>query len=283
MIDRPTPGLGRNPVPADVLVPGPAAVHVRPPVVVDAGGGPDVAVGLLVGPAAVLIELLFVVAELGGQVPGGAPAGEEGVPGFVPLVESVGPGRVIAGVADEAAVRSDERLPAMNNDGAFLSGGLEAAFEDDDLGLLVGAHVEPVEAFLQNVRGRIGGMDLDCLVAGECADPEVGAPFEDMERDPVIPFDGQEGKFHPSVVVQPEVVPTAEMDFGLADPGPELVSPDQGQVHLRLLRPEVRGPLDEDVSADVGKAGETRSIIALRRRVRLGAQAERDGNEESDR
>jgi hypothetical protein len=232
---------------------------------------------------AVLVELLFVVAEIGGQMPGRAPLGEQGVPGLVPLVESVGTGIVFAGVADKTAVRGDERLPAMNDDGAFLSGGLQAAFEGDDLGLFVGAHVEPVEAFLQDVRGRVGSMDLDRLIASERADPEVGAPFENMKLDPVIPLDGQEGKFHLGVVVQPEVIPAAEMDFGLTGPGPELVPQDQGQVHLGLLRAEVRGPLDEDVAAHISDAGEARGIVAVRRRVRLGAQAKRNGNEESDR
>jgi hypothetical protein len=216
-------------------------------------------------------------------VPGSAPLGEQGVPGLVPLVESVGTGIVIAGFAVETSVRGDERLPAMNDNRALLSGGLEAAFEGDDLGLLVGAHVEPVEAFLQDVRGRVWGMDLDRLVAGKRADTEVGAPFENMKLDPVIPRDGQDGEFHLGVVVQPEVILVAEIDFGLTGPGPELVSPDQGQVHLGLLRPQVGGPLDEDVATHEGEAGKARGIIAFRRRVRLGAQAERNENKESDR
>jgi hypothetical protein len=263
VIDRPAPGLGGDPVPAEADVPGPVAVQIRPPVVIDPVGDPDVPIGLFVGPVAVLVELLFIVSEVGWQVAGGAPLGKQGVPGRVPLVERVRARVVVVGIADEPSVRGDERLPAANDDRALLSGGLEAAFKDDELGLTVDAHVEPVEAFLQDVAGRVGSMDLDRLVAGERADPQISAPFENMDLDPLIPLNGQEGEFNLGVVIEPQVVPAAEVDFGLSHACPELVSADQGQVDLGLFGAGVRGPLDEDVPADIGQAGKARGIIAL--------------------
>jgi len=238
-------------------------VHIRPPVVIDPVGDPDVPVGLFVGPVAVLVELLFIVSEVGRQVAAGAPLGEQGVPGRVPLVERVGPGVGVAGVADETSVRGDERLPAVDDDRALLSGGLKAAFKDDELGLTVDAHIEPVQAFLQDVAGRVGSMDFDRLVTGERANPQISAPFENVDLDPVIPLNGQEGEFDLGVVIEPQVVPAAEVDFGLSHARPELVPADQGQVHFGLFRAEVRGFLDEDVPADIGQAGEARGIIAL--------------------
>jgi hypothetical protein len=265
VIDRPAPGLIGDPVPAEAGVPPPVAVEIRPPVVIDPIRDPDVSIGLFIRPVTVLVELLFVVFKLGWQVAGGSPLGEQGVPRCVPLVERVGAGVIVDGVADEPSICGSKSLPAADDDRARLSGGLEAAFKDDELGLTVNADIKPVESFFEDIAGRVGSVDFDRLVAGERADPQVSAPFENVDLDPVIPFNGQQGEFNLGVVIEPQVVPAAEVDFGLSHARPKLVSADQGQVDFGLFRAEVRGPLDEDIPADIGQAGEARGIIALRR------------------
>jgi hypothetical protein len=232
---------------------------------------------------AVLIELLLVFVDVGRKVAGGTPLGEQGVPRLVPLVEVIGVGVGMLRVAEQTTVRGGERFPGVNHDGALFAGGFKAALDDEDLGLAVQTDVEPIEAFVQDVAREVGGMNLDGLFVGESADPEVRAAFKDVDFDPVIPLRGQDGELHLAVVVQPEIIPAAEIDLGAAGSGPQLIPLDQSQVDLTPLGTEVRCPLDEDIAADIGQAGEARGIIAVRRGVRLSAQAERNGNEESDR
>jgi hypothetical protein len=106
-------------------------------------------------------------------------------------------------------------------------------------------------------------MNFDAFLDLEPAHPEVDAPLEDMELDPVVSFPGQQGEFDLGVLADTEKVPMAEMDFGLTDLRPDLVSLDQGQVDLSLFVAEVRGSLDENVAADVIQAGETRGVVTF--------------------
>jgi hypothetical protein len=199
------------------------------------------------------------------------------------LIESVGAGSEIVRVTEQAAVFGGHGLPGLDNDRAPLAGGLEAALGNEDLRLAVQGDVEPVEALVQDVRGDVGRMDLDGFLAGERADPQVGAAFKDVDLDPVISLRGKDGEFHLAVIVEAQVVPAAEMDFDLAGPCCQLVPLDQSHVHLALLGPEVRCPLDEDFAVDEGQPGEARGVIAVGGGVRLGDQTERNANEESDR
>jgi hypothetical protein len=239
------------------------AVHVRPPVVIDPVGRPDVAVGLLVGPAAVLIEFLLILVEVGRKAAGRAPLGEQRVPRLVPLVEGVGAGIGLSGVAEQVAVCGDERLTGVDHDGAGLACGLEAALDDQDFGLALGGNVEPIKAFFQDIVRRVGRMDLDAFLTRHGADPQVRAAFEDMDLDPVVALGGQDGKLDLAVFSQPEVIPAAEMDFGLTFAGPQLVALDQNQVDLSPFGAEVRRPLDEDIAVDVVHTGEARGVIAV--------------------
>jgi hypothetical protein len=241
------------------------------------------AVGLLVCPTAVLVEFLLVFLEVRRQVACRAPLGQKGIPGFIPAVEVVGPGTKIAGIADQAAVRGGQRLLGSDDLGPLFAGGLEAALENEDLGPVVQADVEPVEALIEDIVGRVGGMDLDGLIACECPDAQEGAPFEDVDFDPSIALGRKDGELDLAVVVEPEVVPLAELDFDLTGPGPELVALNKHQVDLTPLGPEVRRPLHEDFAIDIIQSGEARGVVPFGRGLRLGQKPERNANEESDR
>jgi hypothetical protein len=177
---------------------------------------------------AVLVELFFIFFEVGGEVLPFAPLGELGVPGTVPVVETVLAGIEIFRVAGETAVGCRQAFLFVDHHRTVLAGRLQAALADEDLGFPVQFHVEPVEPFFENVERRVGGMDFDALVSGEITHPEIGASFGNMELDALVPFLGKDREFHLGVIGEAEVVAAAEMDLGLAGFGPHLVALDEG-------------------------------------------------------
>jgi hypothetical protein len=279
VVDRPAPGLRGYPGPADDGVPDPAAVEVRPPVDGGNAGDPDIPVAALVDPLAILVELLFILLDLGREVLALAARGEKrvtrAVPGIEPILAAVGVRRI----AEEPAVGGGHGLVRPDEGGAVLGGGLETAFPDGGLGLPIDPNVEPVEPLLEDVERGVGSMDLDALVHGELAHPEIGAAFGEVELDALVPLGGQDGEFDPGVVVEAEVVPAPEVDLGLAAVGPHLIALDQREVYLALLIAQVRGPLNVDRAIDVAQAGETVRIVPFILRL----EAERHNNDESGR
>jgi hypothetical protein len=279
VVDRPAPGLRGYPGPADDGVPDPAAVEVRPPVDVGNPGDPDVPVAALIDPLAVLVELLFILLDLGREILASAARGEERVPRAVPSVEPVLAAVGVLRIAEKPAVGGGHGLVRLDEDGAVLGGRLETAFPDGGLGFPVEPDVEPVETLFENVERGVGSMDLDALVHGEPAHPEISAAFGEMELDALVPLGGQDGEFDPGVVVKAKVVPVSEVDLGLAAVGPHLVPLDQREVDLALLVAQVRGPLDVDRAGDIAQAGEAVRIIPFILRL----EAERHKNDESGR
>jgi hypothetical protein len=106
---------------------------------------------------------------------------------------------------------------------------------DEDLGLAVCPDVEPVKAFLQDVIGSIGAVDLDTLCGRQRTNAKISMPLEDMDLDPVIPLLGQDDKFDLGIIVEAEIVPPTELDFGLAVPCPELIACDKRQIQVAFL------------------------------------------------
>jgi hypothetical protein len=228
---------------------------------------------------AVLFELLLVFLDLGREVALAALRHEQRVPRAVPGVETVLAGVVVFRIAEEPPVDGRDGLAFADEDRAGLDGGLETALTREGPGLAVGPDVDTVEPLLEDIERRIGSVDLDALVDGESAHPEVDAAFGEMEADALVPLGGQEGELDLGVIVEAEVVPLAEMDLGLAALGPHLVALDQGEIDLALLVAQVRRPLDVNGPVDVAQAGETVGEKAFI----LGLQAEGDRNDECDR
>ncbi len=286
VVDGPAPGLGRDPGPADEIVPRPTPVRVGAPIVVIGHvGHPDVAVGLLVDPVPVIIELLFIFRHFGRQVLAVAPGHEQGIPVAVPLVERVGAGRRILGIAEEPAVGSRHGLMGLDDDRARFGCGFEAALRGIGPGRSVGPDVKPVKPGFEHVERGVGSMDLEALVLEEGADPHVDGAFRQVDADTLIALCGQGRELDLGVFAEAQVIALAEVDLGLASLGPERVALDEGQVDLALFKALVRRALDKDVAVDVAQAGITVGIVPLVRDGRglLGGQAQGDRNDECGR
>jgi hypothetical protein len=263
VVDGPAPGFERDPVPADHGIPDPTAVKIGPPVDVDRVRGPDVSVRLFIDPVAAPVEFLLVVVEIGREVPGIAPLGEKVVPGSVPLVEFVGTHQEPVRLPGEAAVDRGDLFLRPDEEGSFLSGRFGGSLEDEKLGFLPRPDVDPVEPHVEEIKRGVGSVNFDAFFDLEPVHPEVNASLEDMKLDPVVTFSGQQGEFDLGILADTEKVPVAEMNLGLADLRPDLVSLDQSQVDLSLFIAEVRGSLDENIATDVIQAGETRGVVAF--------------------
>jgi len=130
---------------------------------------PDIAVGSLIGPIAVVRKFALVVIELGGQIPLGDVLGLDGVPVLVPGVEIVPPeGEVRLG--SELTVRGHESLPAADELGAALAGRFHRAFEDREFSLSIPSRVKTEEAFFQDVKRGIRSMNFKSLLFLDQAD-----------------------------------------------------------------------------------------------------------------
>jgi hypothetical protein len=280
----PAPGFRGDPGPTDDGIPGPSAEIVRPPIDVIDIGDPDISVGLFIGPAAVIAQFFLIFGDAGRQVSGGAPPGEEIVPGFVPLIEAVGPGVEAFRVGEELSAGGGELFHGPDQDGTLFAGRFGGPFVDEDSGPVVGVNLETVEAFLENVEGGVRRVDLDSLLFSEGTDAQIGAAIQEMDLDPAVGFAGKDGEFHLSEGVDPEVVPPAELNLGLSVHGQELVANDQGKVHLGLFGPEVGSPLDGNLALDIAQAREAviRIVVRFRRREKRG-QNEKSPEQDPDR
>jgi hypothetical protein len=90
MINTPAPRLRGDPGPAAKGIPIPVAVVIGPPIGIRMNvGHPDIAIGPLVGPIAVVRQLALVVIELGGQIALGDVLALDAVPVLVPIVEII--------------------------------------------------------------------------------------------------------------------------------------------------------------------------------------------------
>jgi hypothetical protein len=89
VVGAPAPRLIGNPGPAASRIPEPAAVVVGAPIIDIDAGNPDITVGLLIDPAPVLGELVFVILKLRGEIALGNILAVKSVPVGVPEVEVI--------------------------------------------------------------------------------------------------------------------------------------------------------------------------------------------------
>jgi hypothetical protein len=255
------------------------SVEVRPPVGVDGIGRPDVSVRPFIDPGSAPAEFILVIGEIGGKVPGVAPLCEEVVPGLVPLAELVDSSVEIGRLGEKPPVDRGDLFLGPDEEGPFLSGRFGGTFDDEELGLTIRPDIDSEKPFFQKIKRGVRGVDFDFLFVGERAHPQIDVAVEEMELDPVVALAGQQGEFHLGVLADPEEVLAAEMDLGLSDLRADLVSLDEGEIELSFFISEVRGPLDEDIAADIVQPGETVGIITV---VILGCARGRDNEESED-
>lgn len=262
VVGTPTPRLIRNPGPAAKWIPEPAAIIVGAPILNIELRYPDVSVRPFVDPAAVVGELILVVFEFRGKIALRNVLTVEGIAVAVPAIEIVAPiGK--AGAGSQVPTRSQELLPASNEQGATLAGRLHRAFDDRQFGLPVLTHVEAVESFFERVERGILSVKFECLLFSKEVQAKKDGPLEEMEPDAVVTLPGHAGKLHQGHVVETEEVLPAEGELRPASSGLELIALDQGQVDNTFFRPEIRGSQNNDMPLDEGHAGETVAIIAV--------------------
>jgi hypothetical protein len=135
-------------------------------------GHPDIAVGPFVGPRPVVGQLVLVIIELGRQIPLGYVAVLNGVPVFVPAGEIV-PAMGEARLRAELSVGGQEHFPASDKLGSALPRRFDRAFQDGELGLAVDPGVEPVKAFLKDIKRGAGRVDLKGFFLFQGVDAQV--------------------------------------------------------------------------------------------------------------
>ncbi len=279
MVNGPAPGFEGDPVPADHGIPNPAPVEVRAPVDVDRIGDPDVSVWSFIDPGAAPVELFLVLAEIGRQIARIAPLRKKIIPRPVPLAEFVESLQRADRLPEELAVNRRDLLLCPDEERTSLSSRLHGPLEDRELGLPLWSDVDPAESFFKDIERGVGGMEFDLFFVLEHTHSQVDAPFEDVEFDRVVTFDGQQGEFDLSELADPKEVPAAEMGFRLASLGADLVSRDKGQVDLSLFITQIGGPLDKNIAADIVQAGVAVRVIAF---GVLGRASDRDKEESED-
>jgi len=224
---------------------------------------------------AVVGQLVFIVIELGGQIPLGDIAALDGIPVFVPAVEII-PAMSEARLRAELSVGGQEHLTAADELGTALPRRLDRAFEDGELGLAVAPGVEPVEALLKNIERGTGSMDFKGFFFLEGVDAQVNVAAQEMEANPIVTASGQVGEFNECSRIHPKVVLTAETDLRATLFGFDLVTLDDGQVDHSRFRPEAAGPLDDNISFEVGQPDKAPAVIILV----LGESAERQESQD---
>ena len=262
VICAPAPRLIRDPGPAAKGIPEPAAIIIGTPIIYIDAGDPDVSVGPFVDPAAVIGELVFVVFEVRGKIALRNVLAVEGVAVAVPAIEIVAPiGK--SGAGSQVPARSQELLPASDEQGASLAGRLHGAFDNRQFGLAIFLHIETVESFLQSIERGVWSMKLKCLLLPEEIEPKIDRPFEEMDPNTVITLPGHIGELHEGHVIKSQEVLAAEGELRPASSCLELIALDQGQVDNTFFRPEVPGSQNHDMPLDVGEAGETVAVVAI--------------------
>ncbi len=262
MVGAPSPGFVGNPGPAADRIPSPAAVVVRAPIIDMDLGNPDITVGSLVNPVAVLGELVFIVFEFRRKIPFRNIPAVEAVPVGVPEVKIIPPvSQGHTGTQDSAG--GDESLPAGDEQGAALTGGFHGAFNNGQFGLAARLHIETEKPRLQGIKRGIRSVKLETFLFAEEIEAKEDGPFEEMDPDAVVTLPGHVGKFNQSPAVEAEKILPAETELGAAIAGLQLIALDQGQVDHPFFRSEILGSLDDDMALDISQAGETVAVISF--------------------
>jgi hypothetical protein len=84
-----------------------------------------------------------------------------------------------------------------------------------------------------------------------------------MEPDPVVAAPWQVGEFHQGIVVDTEIVLSAEANLHQAAFGFDLIALDYGQVGHTRFRSEAAGPLDDDIALDIGQPDKAPAVVIL--------------------
>ena len=247
---RPAPGLVGHPRPA-VGRPGPAAVRVGRPAHGDPGL-PDVADGLLVPPAAVVVELRSVGSQLLREV---APA--VGGPCLTRLEVGVPEREVVLGNAIERLGRRRSVAIARRRPLACREPHPVAARVECDLALVDGKpslaalHVDADDARDRDLDQPPGGFDLEDRGPGGPR-AQNQAPGPETQHDALVPALVVGGVVELAPAVEAHDRPFGELELSPArSVGPDPIAGEEGQVGHRFLRRDLGSALHADTRFDV--------------------------------
>ena len=172
MRGAPAPGLGGHPRPADDRIPGPAAVIIRPPAGVVNRRHPNIAVVGLVAPPAVVRQLIVIVGIIRGQISPAQAPGVQCIARFVPRLKIVPAGEQAGRPSAPPAFGGRNHFPRADENGSVLTGRFGLAAVHGEVRAAVRRDVQPVQAGLKDVKGRVGRMDLKIFLPVQIPDPE---------------------------------------------------------------------------------------------------------------
>jgi hypothetical protein len=223
----------------------------------------------LIAPGPILVELRFVLAQLGREsglrrelglrdVPS-----QEAVARLVPPAEIVQVGGERLGVGAQLPAGRHQAFPGLDHDRSAVAGRFAGPLDDLELGFTVVQDVEPIQAFFQDIKGRVGAVDLERFFLVQGAHPQIDAAAEDVDFSGVIILTGQLGEFDLGLALSPEITSSAELDFDPAVLCSELVAFGYGQVDGAGFVAEVPGALNRSTTRDGVDAYIAAVVIAL--------------------
>jgi hypothetical protein len=113
---------------------------------------PDVPIGLLVNPSAIVCQFSFVVLEFRRKIISAHRTGMEAIPLFIPPRKTVIQTSIESNrIRSEISVGHNEFLFSFHKKRAFFSRSFDSSFIDENLCFFVFTHTEPVQSFLQQV------------------------------------------------------------------------------------------------------------------------------------
>lgn len=153
MGDTPSPWIIRHPRPPNDRIPVPSSVIIRPPHIMDHIRNPDIPIGPLVNPTAIVGQFLLVLVQLFGKIATARRAGKEIISLTIPLRKIVNRTAIKANwIRSKMPVGNKQLLFTLHKKGTFFSCGLNRPFINKDFCLSVFSDFKPVETCLHYIK-----------------------------------------------------------------------------------------------------------------------------------
>src|ERR1700722_4214133 len=220
MIRRVAPGTVVDPSPSPRGDPIPVSFVIWSPAGVDVVGKPYVAVGGIVSPVAVVVEVVisdFVMRQILRRTRVVVPV----VAGFGPAIELIGPAELFYIRIQRVGAAEGATLPAMQCVRLSITGGLAFAFADCDDGVrFVFACVQAIMSRLHRGERKVRCIDFEIVVVVQSTHGDAERTGGQLDLNGIV-VQAEEGKschrrqandggseldFYPRVAVSPEFI-----------------------------------------------------------------------------
>ena len=187
---------------------------------------------------------------------------DEFVPGTIPLKKRISLDmEEISGIGRKFSAGGKNPLAFLDQQGTLFPRGFRRSFPHLKLRLPRFTHGEGIQAFHQNIMGSIRSVDGKFLLMIYLADPQKNGAGDQMDNHAVITFARQLDQIDLSVMIQTDIVLTAEMDFRPPFLGTQFGSFDEREIDRPLLVFGIRGGLHENVSDDMAQPSIAMTVI----------------------